>query len=111
MSSWVGPSPPHTITRVGPAERLAHGADDPVVVVADLRLEDVLDAAQRQLLADPGRVGVDDLPEQQLGADRHDLGPVAGHLAGARPRGEPGAGPDVLRAGDDREDHRDPQQA
>ena len=29
--------------------------------------------AERELLADPGRVGVDDLPEQQLGADGHDF--------------------------------------
>ena len=29
--------------------------------------------AERELLADPRRVGVDDLAEQQLGADRDDL--------------------------------------
>ena len=42
-------------------------------IVADLGLEVRIDAGQRQLLADPGRIAVDDLAEQQLGADRRPL--------------------------------------
>ena len=47
--------------------------DDAVEVVADLGLEVRVDAGQRELLADPRRVGVDDLAEQQLGADGDDF--------------------------------------
>ena len=54
------------------------------------------DAAGGQLLADPRRVGVDDLPEQQLGADGEDVtshGPASrlGAAAGMRRRYCPAA--------------------
>ena len=64
---------------IGAVERLAERRDDAVVVVADLRLAQVLDAAEGELLADPRRVRVDDLPEQQLGADGDHL---TAHRAG-----------------------------
>ena len=54
---------------VGVGEQVAEHALDPGCVVADLHLEVRGDAVGRQLLADPRRVGVDDLSEQQLGAD------------------------------------------
>src|SRR3546814_1864182 len=40
---------------------------------ADLRLAQVLDARQGELLTDPRGVGVDDLPQQQLGPHSHNL--------------------------------------
>ena len=73
MSSCVGPRPPHTITASASPEREAQRVDDPGQVVAHLHLEVRVDARRGQLLADPRRVGVDDLAEQQLGADGDDL--------------------------------------
>ena len=73
MSSWVGPRPPHTITASARARASRDGVDDALVVVAHLGLAQVLDAVQGQLLADPRGVRVDDLAEQQLGADGDDL--------------------------------------
>jgi hypothetical protein len=58
------------------------------VVVADLGLEQAVDAAGGQLLADPRGVRVDDLAEQQLGTDGQD---VAAHTHGDAMM--PGAGP------------------
>ena len=69
MSSWVGPEPAAHEHRVGPAERLAERGDDAVVVVTDLRLVVDVDAGEGELLPEPRPVGVDDLPEQQLGPD------------------------------------------
>ena len=54
-------------------QRGANGEHDALVVVADLGLEERVDARQRETLADPRRVGVDDLAEEQLGADGDDL--------------------------------------
>ena len=70
-SSWVGPSPPHDDHGVG-VGRAARRSDglDAADVVADLDLQQRVDAVGGQLLADPRRVGVDDLAEQQLGPDR-----------------------------------------
>ena len=85
MSSWVGPSPPHTITASASVERAAQRRDDAGEVVAHLDLEMRVDAGQRELLADPRRVGVDDLPEQQLGADGDDLAAHA-HAPSTVPR-------------------------
>jgi len=68
-----GAEPAAADHRVGPFQRLddrlAHAAE----VVADLDLEMRVDAAQGELLADPCRIGVDDLAEQQLGADGNDV--------------------------------------
>ena len=68
-SSWVGPEPAAADHGVAAIERDADRLDDPVDVVADLRLEVGVDACESQLLTDPRRVGVDDLAQQELGAD------------------------------------------
>ncbi len=49
-------------------------------VVADLDLHERVDAVRGELAADPGRVRVDDLPEQQLGADRDDVTAQVGRI-------------------------------
>ena len=67
------PQPAAADDGVASGQGLADGGDDPGLVVADLDLEVGVDAGQGQLLADPGRVGVDHLAEQQLGADGQDL--------------------------------------
>src|SRR5690606_33366910 len=67
------PEPTADDHRGGAGQRELEGADDALEVVAHDLAVGVVDAGQGQLLADPGRVGVDDLAEQQLGADRHDL--------------------------------------
>ena len=54
-------------------QRLADAALDAAEVVADLDLEMRVDAGQRELLADPGRVAVDDDAEQKLGPDGNHL--------------------------------------
>ena len=87
-----GTEPPahdHAVTAV---QRDAQRTDDTLVVVPDGLVELRGDAVGRQVLAQPGRVGVGDLPQQQLGADRDDLyahctkntGPTAKKL-GSRP--------------------------
>ena len=85
-----GPSPPQHDDGVGcaraPARRRRH---DAVEVVADLGLEERVDPGQGQLLADPRRVGVDDLPEQQLGSDGDDLAAHGGNASGGPRRGAP----------------------
>ena len=58
---------------VAPRERGAQGEDDPLVVVTDRLVEVRGDADRGQLFAEPSRVGVGDLPEQQLGPHRDDL--------------------------------------
>ncbi len=58
---------------IAPLECQPDAGDDPPEIVADLGLEMRIDPGQSQLLADPGRVAIDDLAEQQLGADGDDL--------------------------------------
>ena len=73
MSSCVGPSPPHTMTASlrASAVRRASTMRSRLSPTLVWKCESMPD--QRQLLADPRRVGVDDLAEQQLGADGDDL--------------------------------------
>ena len=59
--------------RVAARKADADALDHALEVVADLGLKMRVDADERQLLADPARIGVDDLAEQQLGADRDDF--------------------------------------
>jgi hypothetical protein len=59
--------------RIAALECLADAGDDAPEVVADFGLEMRIDAGQGQLAADPGGVGIDDLAEQQLGADGDDF--------------------------------------
>ena len=59
--------------RVGLVEESAELVDDAADVVADLHLHEGVDAVRGELLTHPGRVRVDDLPEQELGADRQDV--------------------------------------
>src|SRR4029077_4027926 len=73
---------------VGSGEGGPQPVHDAGVVVAHLGLEQAVDAVGGQLLADPGRVRVHDLAEQELGADGQD---VATHTHGAAMM--PGAGP------------------
>ena len=56
--------------RVAALEQVAERLDDARLVVADHAVLVGVDARRRELLADPGAVGVDDLAEQQLGTDR-----------------------------------------
>jgi hypothetical protein len=59
--------------RLAPLQRLADAELDALEVVADLDLKVGVDARKRELLADPGRVGIDDLAEQKLGSDGDDF--------------------------------------
>ena len=61
--------------RVAARQSGADGEHHARQVVAHLGLEVGVDPGQRELLADPRRVGVDHLPEQQLGADGDHLTP------------------------------------
>src|ERR1700759_4265749 len=73
MSSWVGPHPPaanHAVAARQPAAEAHHHASH---VVADLHLKSAVDAGQGQLFADPRRIGVDDLTQEQFCADRHNF--------------------------------------
>ena len=70
------------------------------LVVPDGLVEVGVDPGGGQLLAEPGRVGVGDLAEQQLGADRHDLDPhrpAALSSAGGRLAAGPAAVEQVLQ--------------
>src|SRR5439155_1752198 len=55
--------------------------DDPGLVVADHAVLVGVDARRRGLLADPGAVAVDDLAQQELGADRENFASHPGKLA------------------------------
>src|SRR4029079_15894512 len=70
-----GPEPTADDDGVGAAEQLAQALHHAVEVVADLAVLTGVDARHRQLLADPGAVGVDDLAEQEVGADGQDVTP------------------------------------
>ena len=76
MSSCVGPRPPHMITpsdrasAVRSARRSGRGCPRRADGMAG-------DPGRGELLAEPLRVGVGDLTEEQLGADRDDLDPHA----------------------------------
>ena len=61
--------------RVAARERGAKRQHDALVVVADVLVEVRADPVRRELLAEPLRVRVGDLAEQQLRADRDDLNP------------------------------------
>ena len=56
-------------------EQILEGGDHPRQVVADLAVLERVDAHRRELLADPRAVRVDDLAEEQLGADRQNVTP------------------------------------
>ena len=75
MSSWVGPRPPHTMTPSlrASAVRKASTIRSWLSPTAWWKCES--DAERGQVLTQPLRVGVGDLAEQELGADRHDLDP------------------------------------
>ena len=72
-SSWVGPMPPQTTTASAWSSISRIARDHPAEVVADLAVLHRVDADGRELLTDPRGVRVDDLAEQQLGADRQDV--------------------------------------
>ena len=72
-SSTVGPRPPVVIDTVGALERAANRRCDPLAVIADCVRRANVDAGFRQALRDEWRVGVDELTEQQLRADRNEL--------------------------------------
>ena len=59
--------------RIGRVQGAAQDSHDPTKVVADLHLQQRVDSIGSEVLADPRAVGVDDLPEQQLGADGDDV--------------------------------------
>jgi hypothetical protein len=65
-------------------ERLGDRRNDAVEVVAHLDLSVAVDPRRRELLADPRRVRIDDLAEQQFGPDRNHLGAHPGRLSGRR---------------------------
>ncbi len=72
-----GPEPAAEDQGVGAVHEVLDRGHHASQVVAHLAVLVTLDARRRELLADPGTVGVDDLAEQQLGADRQDLTPHA----------------------------------
>src|SRR6266542_1271743 len=59
--------------RVGPPECLADRGGDPLLVVTHHGVPQAVPTDVGEPLADPGGVAVDDLTEQQLGADPDDL--------------------------------------
>ena len=79
MSSWVGPSPPQTITASASLQQSS-------AAVSTIRawlsptcdVEVAVDAGGGQLLADPGAVGVDDLAEEELRPHGEDVTPHVG---------------------------------
>ena len=78
MSSWVGPRPPQTTTaslrsRARPMAATIRSRLSPTLVWK----EPSRCPASAEVLADPGRVGVDDLAEEELGADGNHLAPKA----------------------------------
>ena len=73
--------------RIGGLEEPPELGLDPPDVVADLHLHERVDAVRRQLPADPRRVGIDDLAEQQLGADRENVAAKSHSAVAARPTG------------------------
>ena len=85
------PEPAAHDDAVAAGQRRAQGQGDAVVVVADGLVEVGGHAVGGQVLAQPGGVGVGDLAQQQLGADRHDLDPHGGDLT-VRPGGAAHAG-------------------
>src|SRR5262249_2103974 len=82
---------------IGPFEQLPKCRGHPPEVVAHLAVLVGIEARRGEVLTDPRAVGVDDLAEQQLGADREDVnahvarsrtdrpGTRCGPLPGARP--------------------------
>ena len=72
-SSWVGPRPPVTMTASASSSSAPQRGLDAPDVVADLDLQQRPDAVQGEAIADPRRVGVVDLAEQELGADGEDV--------------------------------------
>ena len=62
---------------VGALEREPEHLHDPRRVVADHLMVQDVDADLGEVLGHPPRVGVRDLPEEQLGPDADDLGPHA----------------------------------
>ena len=104
---------------VAASQGLADGGDDAGLVVTDLDLEVGVDAGEGQLFADPGRVGVDHLAEQQFRADGQDLAAHRVYAAADRSsravaraaRAGPTAVEQVLGAADEGQAHRDPEQA
>ncbi len=73
-----GPEPAAHDDAVAAGQRRAQGQRDAVVVVAHGLVEMGRHAVGRQVLAQPGGIGVGDLAQQQLGPDRHDLDPHGG---------------------------------
>ena len=102
-----GAEPPADDHRVAAREREAQTRHDAFVVVADLGLEMRVDAGERELLAEPGRVRIDDLAEQQLGADRHHL---AAHRGPIRGKGECPRRPALTASGGTRRRAQEPRQ-
>ena len=71
---------------VGAGQGAAQGQDDPGLVVAHRLVEVGVHARRGQLLPEPGRVGVGDLAEEELGPDGDDLDPhPAARWAARRP--------------------------
>jgi hypothetical protein len=79
-----GPEAPADDHAVGARQRGAQRAHDPGVIVADGLVEVRVHARRGHLLAEPHRVGVGDLAEQQLRADGDDLDPHAARPCRAR---------------------------
>ena len=77
---------------VAPGQGGPEGQHDALVVVPDRLVEVGGDPDGGQVLPQPRRVGVGDLAEQQLGADRHDLDPHAAQAAGLVPSTASAAG-------------------
>ncbi len=68
-----GPEPAADDDAVAAGQRGAEGQRDPLVVVAHRLMEMRGHAGRGQPVAQPRRVGVGNLSEQELGADSHDL--------------------------------------
>ncbi len=112
-SSGVGPEAAAHDDRVGAFEQLAQALHHALEVVAHLAVLAGVDARRRELLADPRAVGVDDLAEQQLGADGEHVTPHRAHPSrrpSGRTRARALAADDDVETGHDRQPDRQPQE-
>ena len=68
-----GPQPTAHDDGIGIAQYRSQRSHDPRLVVAHLHLQTRVEPGSCELLAQPRGIGVDYLPEQQLGADGNDV--------------------------------------
>ena len=79
---------------VGAVQCAAQRVDEAIEVVAHLGLKERIEPDEGQLLADPAGVSIDDLTQQQLGADRDHFNVHLGNLLKREPSQHERCGPE-----------------